>query len=239
MAEVKNSFLASKMNKDLDSRLVPNNQYRNAFNIAVSESEDSDVGALENVLGNTLIATATDFGFGPNNIIGYGVDDINEKIYLFITNYTDTSPTNLTNPQSGIVGRTTQSSIVCLDVGNNASTFITLVTGRFLNFSTTHPIYSVNILEDLLFWTDNRNQPRKINIVTAANDPTYYTNEDNVSVAKYAPYKSIDLVRETSPGTFEGTMKDVVSPSTIDGAVGYTSTAVSYTHLTLPTSDLV
>ena len=221
MAEVKNSFLASKMNKDLDSRLVPNNQYRNAFNIAVSESEDSDVGALENILGNSLIATATS-GFSPT-VIGYGVDEVNEKIYLFLTSYTDTSPTNLTNNQQGT---NSVSFIVCLDVKNNANTFQTLVTGTFLNFSTTHPIYGVNILEDLLFWTDNRNQPRKININKALNNSLYYSKEDHVSVAKYAPYKSIDLVRETSPGTFEGTMKDVVSPSTIDGAVGYTSTAV-------------
>ncbi len=223
MAEVKNSFLASKMNKDLDSRLVPNNQYRNAFNIAVSESEDSDVGALENVLGNTLIATAT--SSDPNlTVIGYGVDEINEKIYLFLTSYTDTSPTNLTNNQAAV--NQGESFIVCLDVKNNANTFTTLVTGRFLNFSTTHPIYGVNILEGLLFWTDNRNQPRKINIDKALSDGLYYSTEDTISVAKYAPYKSIDLVTEDN-GVYTGTMKDVVSASTIDGAEAYATAAVS------------
>jgi hypothetical protein len=30
MAEVKNAFLKSKMNKDLDSRLVPAGEYRDA-----------------------------------------------------------------------------------------------------------------------------------------------------------------------------------------------------------------
>ena len=223
MAEVKNSFLASKMNKDLDSRLVPSNQYRNAFNIAVSESEDSDVGALENVLGNTLIATETNFGANAT-VIGYGVDEISEKIYLFITDYTDTSPTNLTNNQAAV--NQGISSIVCLDVKNNANTFITLVTGRFLNFSTTHPIYGVNILEDLLFWTDNRNQPRKINISKAASSSTYYSTEDTISVAKYAPYQTIDLVTENS-GVYTGTMKDVVSPSTIGGAAGFATTTVN------------
>ncbi len=223
MAEVKNSFLASKMNKDLDSRLVPNNQYRNAFNIAVSESEDSDVGALENVLGNTLLATAT--SSDPNlTVIGYGVDEINEKIYLFLTSYTDTSSTNLTNNQAAV--NQGESFIVCLDVKNNANTFTTLVTGRFLNFSTTHPIYGVNILEGLLFWTDNRNQPRKINIDKALNNSLYYSTEDTISVAKYAPYKSIDLVTENN-GVYTGTMKDVVSASTIDGAEAYATAAVS------------
>ena len=55
MAEAKNSFLASKMNKDLDDRLIPSNEYKDALNVAVSNSEDSDVGALENILENTNV----------------------------------------------------------------------------------------------------------------------------------------------------------------------------------------
>ena len=90
MAEVKNSFIASKMNKDLDDRLVPSNQYRNAFNVAVSESESGDVGALENVKGNSLITSYTN---GTNAIcIGRTIDEANNNIYLFFTDYTDTSP---------------------------------------------------------------------------------------------------------------------------------------------------
>jgi hypothetical protein len=49
MAEVKNAFIQSKMNKDLDDRLLPSGQYRHAINAQVSKSEGSDVGALENV----------------------------------------------------------------------------------------------------------------------------------------------------------------------------------------------
>jgi hypothetical protein len=59
MAEAKNSFIKSKMNKDLDDRLVPNNEYRDALNVAVSRSEGSDVGALESILGNEMIIDAS------------------------------------------------------------------------------------------------------------------------------------------------------------------------------------
>ena len=52
MAEVKNAFIKSKMNRDLDARLLPNGEYREGINIQVSRSEGADVGALENVLGN-------------------------------------------------------------------------------------------------------------------------------------------------------------------------------------------
>ena len=41
------------MNKDLDDRLLPQGEYRDAENIQVSKSEAEDVGALENVLGNS------------------------------------------------------------------------------------------------------------------------------------------------------------------------------------------
>ena len=52
MAELKNTFIQSKMNKDMDGRILPNGQYRNANNVQISKSEGSDVGALENLLGN-------------------------------------------------------------------------------------------------------------------------------------------------------------------------------------------
>ena len=77
----------------------------------------------------------------------------------------------------------------------------------FLNFSQTNPIIGVNIIEGLLFWTDNRNQPRKINVNLAnpiANPsatyavPTYYTVEDSISVAKYNPYQPIEVLNAST-----------------------------------------
>ena len=55
MAEIKNTFIKSKMNKDLDDRIVPPGEYRDALNIAISRSEGDDVGALETILGNELV----------------------------------------------------------------------------------------------------------------------------------------------------------------------------------------
>ena len=54
MPEIKNTFIKSKMNKDLDDRLLSNGEYRNAQNVNVSRSEGEDVGSLENVLGNKI-----------------------------------------------------------------------------------------------------------------------------------------------------------------------------------------
>ena len=60
MAEAKNTFLKSKMNKDLDDRILPNGEYRDALNISVGRSEDNDVGSLENIKGNSLVAATSE-----------------------------------------------------------------------------------------------------------------------------------------------------------------------------------
>jgi len=69
-----------------------------------------------------------------------------------------------------------------------------------------------------LFFTDNRNQPRKINVDLAngqglINTATYYTTEDQISVAKYNPYSCMELYEKSyiASNGYETTMKDVSS----------------------------
>ena len=63
MPEIKNTFLQGKMNKDLDERLVPNGQYRDAMNVQVSTSEGSDIGTVQNILGNTSVESVVPSNF--------------------------------------------------------------------------------------------------------------------------------------------------------------------------------
>ena len=199
MAEIKNTFIKSKMNKDLDDRLVPNGEYRDALNIAISRSEGDDVGALETILGNELYYGEDSY----ETCIGRFVDQNNKKTYYFVTNYIDTSADGVSN----FAYANSYCAIIQYDHVTDYKTV--LVEGQFLNFSARSPITGVNLIEDLLFWTDNRNQPRKINITNAnafpaapsdtqrtpAQIPTpYYTKEDQISVAKYYPWKPISLM---------------------------------------------
>ena len=89
MAKISNNFIKGRMNKDLDDRLIPVGEYRNAMNAQVSKSEGQNVGALENVLGNIKIA---DFRTLANvndlKSIGYFADEINNRVYVFLTNNT-------------------------------------------------------------------------------------------------------------------------------------------------------
>ena len=200
MPEIKNTFIKSKMNKDLDSRLLPNGEYRDAQNVSVSRSEGSDVGSLENILGNSILTNIkskietlekekleafyselrlsdTTIKLDQLEIIGYFSSLSKNTIYLFLTDYRDSSNNmlrNFANPDNvdttilpnQFIYKGAGCYIVAHDLNLNESKV--LVAGNFLNFSKTHPIHGINLLEDLLFFTDNRNQPRKINVEKAS-----------------------------------------------------------------------
>ena len=78
MPELKRKFQSGKMNKDLDERLVPNGEYRDALNIEVSTSESDDLGSAQTVMGNKLINNPNllqDFDQGGINIPNPSSDD--------------------------------------------------------------------------------------------------------------------------------------------------------------------
>ena len=56
MPEIKRIFNVGKMNRDLEARIVPPGEYREGFNVNIGQSEGSAVGAIENLLGNELVA---------------------------------------------------------------------------------------------------------------------------------------------------------------------------------------
>ena len=220
MAEVKNAFIASKMNKDLDARLVPSGEYRNAINAQISRSEGADVGALENVLGNQLkvdFSLLVSLPSGTLKTIGTYVDEINNFIYVFLTNYTGST-----------YSTTAKNYIFRYDVLSGNS--VKLVEGAFLNFSTQNKIYGINVLEDFLFFTDNRNQPRKINTVIAAGYGNPYSSEDTISVAKINPYQPIQLYQKITSSIASG----FAAPSTGKGVDSYQTTMQNVSDEELP-----
>ncbi len=182
-SEIRNNFVQSKMNKDLDDRLLQPGEYREASNVNISRSEGDDVGALENVLGNDLLSNFN-FNTPGIEIIGYISDETNNRAFFMATNYTDSSEDGVSN----FAPYFSYHAILGYDFSSNVS--YTLVSGSWLNFSKRSNIYGINIVENLLFWTDNRNQPRKINIDKAIENSSYYIQEETISVAKYYPYNA-------------------------------------------------
>ena len=207
MAEDKKAFLQGKMNKDIDARLLPNGEYRTAQNIQISTSEAQDVGTIQNIKGNSLVPLKLLDGFNNLETIGCYFDEPNDRAFYFVTNYTCPNSTDrgligaLDGPKTASQQQTegftelNPEQLFCaiLMYKQNGSISV-LSQGLFLNFSKTHEITGVNILNNLLFFTDNFNQPRRINISTALNNSSFYDSERKISVAKFAPFYPLRLL---------------------------------------------
>ena len=135
MPEIKRDFRAGRMNKDLDERLVPRSEYRDALNVQVASSEGDDVGAIQNVLGNKL-AYSSLINIAGGKCIGSCRDSANDKIYWFVTG-------------SSI------DAIIEYDQYTKTSSPVLIDTANVLNLNSANLITGVNIIEGLLFFTDN------------------------------------------------------------------------------------
>jgi len=152
MPEIKHTFQAGRMNKDLDERILPNGEYRDAMNIDLANSENGSVGAAQNILGNFQRSFINISGA---TCVGSIADTENEKIYFFING-------------------TSVDAIAEYDQVRNQIKPVLVDTNGVLDFSTTHHITGVNIIDGLLFFTDNLNEPKVINIDKFKGDGSTY-----------------------------------------------------------------
>ena len=208
MAKLQRTFLQGKMNKDLDERLIPNGQYRDAQNIQVSTSEGSDVGAVENMLGNTLQnlkSTGPDvfwprtpgpFGLTNPVCIGTIKDPQNEKIYWFL-NSADSST----------------DAIVEYDQVTKIVAPILVDVNGVLNFNKLNLITGVNILDGMLFWTDDLSEPKKINIARFKAGSTDFATQTQVYGNNFILEDITVILKSPSVAT-----SILVEPSLVGGA---------------------
>ena len=93
MAEIRHTFQGGKMNKDLDERLVPQGEYRDALNIEVRTSGDSDIGAIQNLYGTKGRLSDSKYGAinptiswigRPSCNVGSITNEKTNKAYFFV-----------------------------------------------------------------------------------------------------------------------------------------------------------
>ena len=207
MPELIHSFIKGKMNKDLDERLVPNGEYRDALNLEVTTSDGSDVGSLQTLHGNSQrvnrtynAVTQTHETWAESGLpfiqdtavcIGGKKDPTTEKIYWFISDITE-----------GV------SAIAEYDQVNDIVYPILVDKNNILNFSENFLITGVNILEGFLFWTDNQYEPKKIEISKFKSGSTDFDThtqiygsdftEEYITVIKKYPLASPTIYKKSS-----------------------------------------
>lgn len=183
MANITRNFTAGKMNKVVDERLVPDGQYIDAMNVRMGSTENSEIGVIENTKGNLALTSMTYIDGTPLSVnarcIGAYADGANETLYWFVHD-----PTCAAHVAPGkldlIVSFNTITTILTYHV-------ISVDDGSFLrttlNFNPNYLITGVNKIGDLLFFTDDYNPPRFINVTRSYPIPGSFNNIDGGSIA--------------------------------------------------------
>jgi hypothetical protein len=151
------NFTKGMMNKDLDERLVPKGAYVNGKNIRTGSSESTEIGSVEKAGGNNIVTTVYFDPVNQTNLlnpkcIGAFKDDVGEVIYWFIADV----------DQSYISGQV--NLVVSFNTKTQALRYHIIDDKNILNFSNDYPITGVSLIENLLYWTDGLNPPRRINV---------------------------------------------------------------------------
>lgn len=150
MPEFIRTFQVGRMNKNLDERLVPNGEYRDALNLDLSNSESDNVGSLQSVKGT--LQRASDWGddyisaYSNAVCVGSIVDTENDKIYWLVTS----------------------DHYDCIaefdDKSKEIEPVLVAPSGGILNFDPDRLITGINLLEGFLLFTDNYNEPKNVRI---------------------------------------------------------------------------
>lgn len=190
------------MNKVIDQRLLPDGEYIDAMNVRMGSTENSEIGVIENTKGNTPLTSL----FGPDGVqlstdarcIGAIEDSANETIYWFVHD------SDFASGATGICDL-----IVSYNILTNILTYhvISVDDGggvySTLNFNENYLITGINIIGELLFFTDDYNPPRFINTNRNYANPIIFIDQifaEQFLVIKKPPTESPTVVPIVTSG---------------------------------------
>lgn len=195
------------MNKMVDERLITNGEYVDALNVRMGSTEGAEIGVIENSKGNLRVTTLQYDGTPLSNqarCIGAFEDGSNETLYWMVhdPNFAPSPTQKLDlvvswNQNNNIVVY----HLISMDDGGGVNTT--------LNFDELYLHTGIDLVDNkLLFFTDNFNPPRKINILKNYADPDAngldgFLAED-ILVIKKPPIQppSIQLIQTGSQENF-------------------------------------
>ena len=145
MANITRNFIAGRMNKIIDQRLLPDGEYVDAMNIRMGSTENSEVGVIENTKGNLSLTELTYIDGTPLSVdarcIGAIADAANENVYWFVH-----------DPSFGLGATGKLDLIVSFNVFTNILTYhvVSIDDGggvdTILNFNPSYLITGTDIL---------------------------------------------------------------------------------------------
>ena len=201
MANLKRHFISGKMNKSVDERLVPNGEYVDALNVRLGSTEASEIGSVENSKGNTKVTSLEYNGTALSNnakCIGTLDDSANETLYWLVH-----------DPSFGVGATGKLDLIVSIDLKVDALVYHVISiddggnTDTTLNFNPTYLVTGIDLVEDQLFFTDDYNPPRVINVKRNYENPDANIDQftaEELLVIKKPPVEAPTFTLNLTPG---------------------------------------
>jgi hypothetical protein len=152
------------IDNDTSLELIDDGSYLNLMNARIGLSEDGKNNRIQNVRGTTAITNAKYPPYGSNQCIGSCVDIEGRRLIWFIYN---------SMADNGIYAYSFDDKTVY------AVLYDSQLAGG-LGFSKDSRIdRNCKVVNGLLYWTDNLNEPKKINIDSGIklNQPSYVTTQ--------------------------------------------------------------
>lgn len=153
------------MDQDTEARYLGPANYRYLLNGRTAINSQGTFGAVEDVMGNVLVPNLNLPNVGVNKVIGSYEDIAGQSCIYFVYN---------SNGFHGIY-RWFANSPLSLN-GSIETIYQVKQPAAYydfypnpLNFQSTKLITGINLVEDLLCWTDDYNEPKCINITRANN----------------------------------------------------------------------
>ena len=156
------------INTDDDVRFVTQGDYRSSMYTRSGSSESQNAGALESMPGNIEIINEN-LPSGINKVVGSARWLENESIIYFIYN---------SNNNHSIWSYSITTQAITQVIGNlvEGGGLIEGYAGTALNFDPEYKIFHANVVDNILYWTDGNNPPRKLDLYKAIK---YYESGGN------------------------------------------------------------
>jgi len=151
-----------RLNSDDAPIAVGINEWVNAENVRTGSTDKGVTGVMESIGGTLAVTNKSTLHLE----IGSEPDIVNNRVITFWKHTTNSDFDKIT-----VYDRSTNTDYLAI--------FSYQIDGG-LNFSLRYPIHSIRVTGSLVYWTDNNQEPKKINIDAAIkmNNPSYQTDEE-------------------------------------------------------------
>jgi hypothetical protein len=193
------------INTDDDVRFISEGDYRSSKYARTGSAEDQNMGSLESMPGNILIDNP-DYPDGINTVVGSAKWIENNSIIYFVFNDQNNHSIWTYKLDTREIKKVISNLTITIPLPPPLDP-ITIETyaGEALNFQVKNKIYHANVIDNILYWTDGYNPPRKLDI----NSAITFIESNGLSEEGYNPASFVS-VEESSK-----TMDVLKAPPTV------------------------